>query len=138
LLISKDNTKKSFYSIIYACQFLLCDSFESRIPMKGAISYGRITADFQKSLFFGKALIDAYALQEQLFIYGIVLDEKVEKRINKQHHFVERFYCIISQTPTKSGSITHHTVNWTSAFHNYKEEKEHVYVNAIEVMKKFY
>jgi hypothetical protein len=138
LIITKDNTKDSFFSIIYACQFLLCDSFENRIPIKGALSYGTITADFEKSLFFGKALIDAYTLQEQLYVYGVVLDEKVEKRIQQRSYFINRFYCITYQTPMKSGLITHHTINWTSAFKNYVDEKELIYKNAVEIMKKFY
>ncbi len=137
LLITKDNTKNSLEYILFACQILLTESFKSKIPMKGAISYGRITADFDKSLFFGKGLIDAYTLQEQLFIYGVVLDEKIEKKA-KQYPYMIKGYCIKSKTYMKSGSITHYIINWMFKSDNYNKSSESNKNKGISIMESFY
>lgn len=114
LLITIDQSKSSLENILYTCQLFLSESFKKRIPLKGAISYGTITADFEKSLFFGKGLIDAYSLQEQLFMYGVVLDEKIERRLRKKGEDSVRL-CKYGKVPTKSGMINHFTVDWMSS-----------------------
>lgn len=137
LLITKDNSKNSLEYILFACQLLLAESFENKIPMKGAVSYGTITADFEKSLFFGKGLIDAYTLQEQLFIYGIVIDEKVEKKIKPYNHLIKG-YSVKAKTAMKSGSITHFTINWMIQADKFENNIESNRDKAISIMESFY
>lgn len=110
LLISKDKSSISLDIILYASQIVTTEFLKNRIPIKGAVSFGNVTADFKKSLFFGKAFIDAYKLQDELYMYGIVLDHKVEKKLSSLKN--KSFYCIKSKTPTKSGLISHYNINW--------------------------
>ena len=111
ILISKDKSVHSLDIILYLSQIVLLEFLKNRIPVKGAISYGMLTADFGKSLFFGKAFIDAYKLQDELYMYGIVLDHKVEKRLTKEVKFKD-IYCTQKAVPTKTGMITHFSLNW--------------------------
>lgn len=47
------------------------------IPLKGALSFGDMVTDHKRQIFFGQPLIDAYELQEQLYLYGAILDESI-------------------------------------------------------------
>ena len=102
--------------MINRCNHLIWHCFNNNIPVKGAISFGRMTMDFDNSIFVGQPLIDAYLLQEELQIYGGVLDCHSDKRIsefeNVTEYFKRRFYKIGIQT--KSGKITHSTLKWMS------------------------
>lgn len=111
LLISSDSSYDSLTNILMYSQLVITSCIEKRIPIKGAISYGQITADFDKSLFFGKALIDAYNLADELHMYGIILDDKIESKMDKLK-FNPDPYCIQKKVPTKSGLITHFAIDW--------------------------
>jgi len=111
VIITCDNSKKSLENILYASQAILTACISNKIPIKGAISHGMITADFDKSLFYGEALIDAYNLCQHLHMYGIILDEKVELKISYFNLKITS-YCIKSRVPTKSGLITHFAIIW--------------------------
>ena len=113
LVISESKNDKSLEALTAFCSSMFRNCIERGIPIKGAISCGKITADFEKSLFFGKALIDAYLLGEECFMYGIVADNKVEKLI-KSHKtgFGDQF--AYGKVPMKSGFINHYAVNWYS------------------------
>lgn len=136
LIISKDDSDNSLDFILLACKLLLKKSFEKKIPMKGAISYGTITADFEKSLFFGKALIDAYTLEEQLNIYGVALDEKVERKFKNCSKLSS--YCVETKISTDSGQITHNIINWFLPNSGRKEDIISEKENALNTIRKFY
>lgn len=131
LILSTDSSKASLESIIITCQLLMANCLKSGIAIKGAISYGMITADFNKSLFFGKALIDAYQLEEQLTFYGIVIDHKVQKKMRVLK--VESIYILNQSVPTKSGNISHGHVNWARVC-----ETIHKKTSPMEIMESFY
>jgi len=111
LIISKDDSPQNLWYLVSTCQLILSKCFINHVPIKGAISQGMVTANFEESLFFGKALIDAYRLEEELYMYGIILDHKVEKKMqevegvlsNKVHQHL---------VPLKKGRATHYIVNW--------------------------
>ncbi len=75
LLISRDDTNRDFLNFLNASGQFLHKCFEEGIPIKGAISYGLCTADFDNSLFYGTPIIKAYKLQEKLYVYGAALDD---------------------------------------------------------------
>ena len=51
------------------------------IPFKGGLAHGEMTVDFANSIFFGKPLINAHLLQEELSFYGIVIHGSVEPHL---------------------------------------------------------
>jgi hypothetical protein len=144
LIITRDDSNDSLASINLVCKMFMAECMNQQIPLKGAISYGTVTADFDKSLFFGKGLIDAYSLQEQLFMYGIVLDNKIEKRLKKNYDAtkIDGLLCQ-SLVATKSGLITHYVVDWMNWLIPYEEfvkdkENQIVHKHSIPVMEKFF
>jgi hypothetical protein len=115
ILISNDDSINSSLNIISDAGWIISNAVKQRIPIKGAIAYGKQTADFKQSLHFGKPLIDAFELQNELQFYGIVLHHSVEK------HLVEALSAPILEgllirypVPMKSGKINHYIVDWTS------------------------
>lgn len=85
-------------------------------PTKGAISFGRLTADFDQSIFYGQPLIDAYLLQDQLHYYGIIADHEVESRImdslehrGMEPRLIDMHFCKLS-TPLKTGRVRHYNI----------------------------
>ena len=69
---------------------LLADSYnmirvalESNLPIKGAISYGVITVDFKKSLFFGQPIIDSFLLHNELQMLTVIMDEKFDVKFKE-------------------------------------------------------
>jgi hypothetical protein len=106
VIFSHDNTKNSLALTIAASQIILAFALNNKIPIKGALSYGEVTADFKRALFFGKAIIDAYLLQDELLLYGAIFHHSIEKQINKIQYIDELSfgeYCC----PLKNGNVNH-------------------------------
>ena len=121
LLLSNDASVLSLAKIIRAVQYLIGSATFHGIPIKGAMAFGIQTADLEDSLYFGKPLIDAWELQNELYMYGVVLHHTVEKYFN--NHIVEingiigkdniRKY----ETPFKQqGNISHYVIDWMYYF----------------------
>ena len=113
LFSSDDSDFSAIYTIINAAS-ILSDAIKNGIPMKGAIAYGEVTAALDKSLYFGKPLIDAYDLHKELQIYGLVLHHTVQKRFEElKREDIERALAYKYPVPMKSGKINHHIIDWT-------------------------
>ncbi len=82
IFFSQGDTLSDIFKILYDSWGLYRAALENRIAIKGAISFGEITVDFDKSLFFGQAIIDSYLLHEDLHMLGIILDHNAENKIN--------------------------------------------------------
>lgn len=131
MLITKDGTLNSLAYLILACEKLLFGCLSRRIPIKGAISYGKITAKFEKSLFVGKPLIDAYQLENELFFYGVVFDKKAETKLESFNRLKKQ--CFQGAIPMKGGEIKHIAINWVNRY-NY----ENVLFEPIDILEDFY
>lgn len=112
LIVSKDDSEFSLQNLLIACQVLMASCMFERIQVRGVISYGTITADFNDSLFFGRALVDANHIIDQLHMYGMLVDNRVEKKTQQYANKVIDEYCILQKVPTKSGMIRYYSVNW--------------------------
>jgi hypothetical protein len=124
ILVSSDNSAGSATRIFSRTNWIVSKAIELGIPIKGAIAYGEMTADLEKSLYFGRPIIDAYELQNELQFYGVILHHTVEKCLFelKIINNLENMYFIHSfPVSLKSGKIIHYVVNWTREF---KENKK--------------
>ena len=135
LIISNDRSRNSLEILIFTCSIFLGQCLKNRIPIKGAISYGTITANFNSSLFFGKGLIDAYKLQEQLSIYGIVLDEKAEKKF-KSFITIDKNDCVRCKVHTKSGKIIHYLIAWWATVQYFLTDN--IDIEPLKLVESFY
>ena len=82
IFFSKGNTKEDFFKILIDSYSVLKTALNNDIAIKGAISYGDVTVDFENSLFFGQPIIDAYLLHEDLHMLDVVLDHNCENQVN--------------------------------------------------------
>lgn len=115
LLFSSDDTLGSAQHIIWGVESVIRHALLKGIPIKGAIAYGEQTAAFGKSLYFGKPLIDAWDLQNELVIYGVVLHHTIERYLIEKEwmeKLLDSDYIIKYPTPLTQGIITHYLVNW--------------------------
>lgn len=114
ILFSSDDSSDSGVDIILDAAVILSEAIKNEIPMKGAIAFGEMTVDIDKSLYFGKPLIDAYELQNELQLYGIVLHHTAEKRFKdlKMEHILGSSLAGNYSVPMKSGKINYHFLNW--------------------------
>lgn len=115
LLISNRNTDNDADQMMRNAVAFVGYCLSNNIPVKGCITHGKMTADFNKSIFFGQPLIDAFLLQEELQIYGCVLHHSFDKaiiNINKEL----RFYSYRNKIPLKTGRVMHGIINWTHVF----------------------
>ncbi|WP_154669987.1 hypothetical protein [Flavobacterium silvisoli] len=116
LFVTKDDSLSDLLILSSVLEIFQEAAIQRGAPTKGAISFGRLTADFEKSLFYGQPLIDAYLLQDQLNYYGIIVDNEAEARIIdsiRREQIDEslikgHFYKLA--TPLKSGKVQHYNV----------------------------
>jgi len=113
LVISSDHSFESANWTICVASVLVAVAAEHGMGMKGAIAYGRQTADFENSLQLGRPLIDAYHLQDELQMYGLVLHHSAEEQLaldgtlSKFEGGLLHRYSV----PFKSGRSTHYLVD---------------------------
>lgn len=106
MMYSKNNEPEILDNFLADVGSLTEDLFIAEIPYKGAVAYGMMTLDFKNSIFFGRPLIDAYLLSEELSYYGVVAHASAEaKRGFKESDAVIEYLC-----PFKTGSAKHYTV----------------------------
>ena len=114
VLISNNNSRDSVLNLLASVEWVLQHAMQNSIPLKGAIAYGEQTADFARSLHFGKPLIDAYELQNELLLYGVVLHHTMEQYLTDAG-IMEAFKGIRFfkyPTPLRAGIIDHYVVEW--------------------------
>jgi hypothetical protein len=114
VLISYSDSVLSAVNMLLTVGQIYDESIDKRIPLKGAVACGEQTADFEKSLYFGKPIIDAYELQNELLLYGVVLHHTMEKKL-KELKFND-FICNYD-VPMKSGRIKHFLIDWPDLRH---------------------
>lgn len=109
IIFSKDNSDDSEIAMMISMSYLFEKAMSNGIPLKGALSFGRMSVDKEKQIFFGQPLIDAYLLQEDLFYYGIVIHNSAEQKLTR---LSDESYFKDLLTPLKSGNIYHYNLNW--------------------------
>jgi hypothetical protein len=114
IIFSGDNTIMSLFILLDQVQKVLDHAMSRNIPLKGAIAFGHQTADFIHSIFFGKPLIDAYELQDQILIYSVVLHHTVEQRMIDLGCNPDGYNIYYTQfnTPIKKGVVNHYLLRW--------------------------
>lgn len=116
LFVTKDDSLNDLLALTLVLEIFQEAAIQRGAPTKGAISFGLLTADFEESIFYGQPLIDAYLLQDQLYYYGVILDNEVECRIIEsirkkevEKEVIDRQFFKVP-TPLKSGKVNHYNV----------------------------
>ena len=108
IIFSKSNTVEDAYKIFSDAYIILLYALENDIPIKGALSYGKITVNFEKSLFFGQPIIDAYLLHENFQMLTVVLDHNFEKQyslVKKDN--IPTHFLVDYKVNLKTAKVTH-------------------------------
>ena len=92
LIVANGTDFKMFNLLTKAAISLVHASMSMRIPIKGVIAQGVFSYDRVNELYFGKPLIDAYLLHEQLKYYGIVVHHTAEKTVKKFQDMDNPYY----------------------------------------------
>lgn len=116
LLCSSDDSIESAINISTRVETTIRQSIALGIPIKASIAYGEQTADFKKSLYFGRPLIDAWHLQNEILLYGAVLHHTFEKYLidNQVFSIYGDSIFLNYHTPLKQGNISHYLLNWVN------------------------
>lgn len=114
LLVSQGNTYSDLNRISKAAVILMQTALETGFALRGAIAKGEMIFDSDNQIFFGKALVDAYLLEEELSYYGVVFHESAEDCImtflSKQN---EKYLPIEDiDVPFKKGVSKHYHIEW--------------------------
>jgi len=132
LIISEDDSSNSAHEISLTANWLTSASLSKGIAIKGVMACGKQTADFKKSIHFGRPLIDACLLGKELMLYSVVLHHTAEEKMSEYKLLNTRdsFLDVLQyKTPMKSGKINHYVLDWTKI-----NEK----INSVDVMNNLY
>lgn len=108
MIYSTDNSQAAQVNFMLTVARFNSSLLLNFIPFKGAIAYGKMTVDFKASIFMGQPLIDAYLLQDELQLYGIVTHGTYDKFLDYndyQQALTLKFTC-----PFKSYKSNHYLV----------------------------
>ncbi len=109
LFFSNGDKMEDFIKILIDSYGLFRSAVKSGIAIKGAISFGEITVDFEKSLFFGQPIIDAFLLHEDLHMLGVILDHHAENKFCGYKNFnLINDSLTFQKVKMKQGSISHY------------------------------
>lgn len=130
IIYSKDDSSESALSFICSISGLIYDLFQGGIPHKGAFAFGTMTLDTTKSIFFGRPLIDAYLLQDELKFYGMVGHGSAEAKIHELNSLLsteDKFLFIVDnfECMFKAGNAKHMVIYPMNVFPTETLEEEH-------------
>lgn len=109
IVFSEGDTNIDGAKILSDAHAIMHSSLEANIPIKGSISFGEVTADFEKSLFFGKPIIDSYLLHDELNLMSVIIDHNAEKILEKNKNTIENYSRLVVDydVPMKFGKVKH-------------------------------
>lgn len=110
IIVANGVDSKMFNIITKAGICLMHIAMRHSFPIKGVMAKGVFTYDEDNDLYFGQPLVDAYALHDELYYYGIVVHHSVEPLIKKYHYL--RLPFSKSQIPLKKGKTAHYHLSW--------------------------
>jgi hypothetical protein len=113
LLVSSDNSKASANHLVLTAQWLTGYCINSGIPVKAAVALGTMTCDFERSIFCGRPLIDAYLLQDDMQAYGVVLHHSAEGVRLAPRGALPYVKVSTITVPMRSGSVRHSVLDWS-------------------------
>jgi len=118
-LVAKEDTEESFIDMLSYAWRMMQLFIASGFPLRGAVTYGEIYANIEKSIFLGKAISEAVILEAQQDWIGAVVDLPVINRyeaIFKRDDILSIIMNVIlpiHDVPFKDGTCKdYHVINW--------------------------
>lgn len=107
LFFTEQEDKEELRRLVELLAGVMNHAIENKIPIKGVVARGTFTVDIAKQLYFGQPLIDAYGLEENIVLYGIVVHHTLEKEARTMTDWF-----VDEDTPLKNGNSKHYLLNW--------------------------
>ena len=114
VIFSKNDDLVNFKLFIASVNWLFARAIINDIPLKGAVAHGQISLNKTNQIYFGQPIIDAYLLEEEVNYFGVVAHNSIDKYMIVNNFDDKDNYFFESETPLKSGLITHTNLNWFS------------------------
>lgn len=136
LIVANGTDEKMFNLITKASVCLMHTALEHGFPIKGVLSQGKFSFDRDNELYFGRPLVDAALLHDELKYYGIVVHHTAEHTVKQYQSDSNPF----SNTPIAldGGETSHFHLAWNLLDTTYKPnnitDKCNEWLNAIEEM----
>lgn len=135
-LVSGNDSALSLTLIAILTQEIVEKAISLGIPIKGAIAYGEQTADISNSIYFGKPLINAYELQDQILLYSVVLHDSAAQRFRQLNDPELDNFFIKYNAPFKIGTVSHYLLK--AHANDQLIEQVKAFYNTVPVSKKCY
>jgi hypothetical protein len=116
LMLSEDDSLNAAQELSLAAAQLLAASLFKGISMKGVMAYGRLTADFRRSIHFGEPIIEASLMERELMMHSVLLHHTAEEKMSEYKLLNSRdglMDVVKYKTPMISGKVYHHVLDWT-------------------------
>jgi hypothetical protein len=110
IIVANGTDSKMFNIITKAAVCLIHGAMSHGFPIKGVLSKGVFTFDVENDLYFGKPLVDAYVLHDEIHYYGIVVHHSAESVV-KKYIYLGLPYCK-ERIPLKKGKTAHYHLSW--------------------------
>lgn len=110
--ITSDDSVNSAKNLLGRTAWILAGCLANRLPVKGSIAYGMVTADLDRSIYFGQPIIDAYLLQEELKLYGSIIHHTAEYEFLNKCPDVFVKTCLKYLTPIGNSKVQHWNIDW--------------------------
>lgn len=120
LIVVNGVDDKMFNLITKAAFCLMHTAISNRFPIKGTIAQGVFTYDEKRELYFGRPLVDAAVLHDEIKFYGVVVHNTAEATV-KAKNDIDNRYCK-SAIPLEKGSASHYHLAWNLVNQQYKSE----------------
>ncbi len=119
ILISNDESEEASLALLIYALRVTQIMMGSKYPVRGAIAHGEMFVDEKQSMFLGKALTQAYELENKQNWAGVLIDDSVEDAfpgILTGEHPVQGLRNALFpryQVPMKAGNVReYYTLNW--------------------------
>lgn len=110
--------------ITKAAVILIQTALKTKFAIRGVIACGEMVFDEENQLFFGKSLVDAYLLEQQMCHYGVIFHHTAEEQVKKALSNKAKYFPIGDcETKLKGGDAKHYQVLWHKMNHKLVEDK---------------
>lgn len=157
VMVTKDSSAESFKLFVDSVGMFFSIALTMlKLPIKGALSYGEVSIMANENLIFGKPIIDAYLLENEVDYCGIVCHNSIEQYLlkfntqielsNFKNSFADKFIKELTmgdfvevlfvdfKTHFKTGKLTHCNYNWY--FYSLSFLKEYEIIATLESIRK--
>jgi hypothetical protein len=112
ILIAVNGTDDKMLNLLSkAATCLMHVALSQGFPIKGVIAQGLFSYDEENQLYFGKPLVDAFLLHEEIKYYGIVVHNTAEKSVKKHSKRYGNPYSHTSVCIDR-GKVDHYHLCW--------------------------